>query len=121
VQFSSVLLTYEWRHRPSNLSLTLTLIQLRCGAYAPARMEIAEDVVSIPANVTIVGQKGISALRAIVEDILDWPLAEGTDFRFEEPVHMRYYPTVHGRGASTTYGIILELGRHEINGSMVYP
>jgi hypothetical protein len=51
----------------------------------------------IPVNVTMVAREGIPALRAIVVDILDWPLAEGTDFRLAEAVHMRTYPTEHGR------------------------
>ena len=60
--------------------------------------------------------EGIPALKAIIEDILDWPLAEGTEYRLAEAVHMRAFPTEHGRGAGTTYGLILDLGRREIDG-----
>jgi hypothetical protein len=57
----------------------------------------------------------------LIEDILDWPLAEGTDIRMAEAVHMRTYPTEHGRGANVTYGIMLELGRREICGVLACP
>ena len=38
-----------------------------------------------------------------------------------EAVHMRTYPTEHGRGANATYGIMLEQGRREIGGVLVCP
>ena len=78
-------------------------------------------VEGIPTNVTLLGREGIPALKAIIEDILDWPLAEGTEYRLAEAVHMRAFPTEHGRGAGTTYGLILDLGRREIDGMSVYP
>jgi hypothetical protein len=37
-------------------------------------------VKGIPTNVTLLGRDGISAIRATIEDILGWPLAEGTDY-----------------------------------------
>ena len=67
-------------------------------------------VEGIPTNVTLLGREGIPALKAIIEDILDWPLAEGTEYRLAEAVHMRAFPTEHGRGDGTTYGLILDLG-----------
>ena len=78
-------------------------------------------VEGIPTNVTLLGREGIPAIKALIEDILDWPLAEGTEFRLAEAVHMREFPTEHGRGAGTTYGLILDLGRREIEGMSVYP
>ena len=79
-------------------------------------------VEGIPTNVTLLGREGIPAIKAIIKDIiLDWPLAEGTEFRLAEAVHMRKFPTEHGRGAGTTYGLILDLGRREIEGMSVYP
>ena len=55
-------------------------------------------VEGIPTNVTLLGREGIPALKAIIEDILDWPLAEGTEYRLAEAVHTRAFPTEHGRG-----------------------
>ena len=78
-------------------------------------------VEGIPTNVTLLGREGIPAIKAIIEDILYWPLAEGTEFRPAEAVHMREFPTEHGRGAGTTYGLILDLGRREIEGMSGYP
>ena len=78
-------------------------------------------VEGIPTNVTLLGRDGISAIRALIEDILGWPLAEGTDYRLAETVHMRNFPTEHGRGAGVTYGLILDLGRKELDGFSVYP
>ena len=78
-------------------------------------------VEGIPTNVTLLGREGIPAIKALIEDILDWPLAEGTEFRLADAVHMREFPTEHGRGAGTTYGLILDLGRKEIEGMSVYP
>ena len=78
-------------------------------------------VEGISTNVTLLGRDGISAIRAIIEDILDWPLAEGTDFWLAGAVHTRNLSTEHGRGAGTTYGLILDLGRREIEGMSVYP
>ena len=69
----------------------------------------------------MLGREGIPAIKALIEDILDWPLAKGTEFRLAEAVHMREFPTEHGRGAGTTYGLILDLGRREIEGMSVYP
>jgi hypothetical protein len=78
-------------------------------------------VEGIPTNVTLLGRDGISAIRATIEDILGWPLAERTDYRLAETVHMRNFPTEHGRGALETYGLILDLGRKELDGFSVYP
>ena len=78
-------------------------------------------VEGIPTNVTLLRREGIPAIKALIEDILDWPLAEGTEFRLAEAVHMREFSTEHGRGAGTTYGLILDLGRREIEGMSVYP
>ena len=39
------------------------------------------------------GREGIPAIKALIEDILDWPLAEGTEFQLAEAVHMREFPT----------------------------
>ena len=50
-------------------------------------------VEEIPTNVILLGRDGIPAIRALIEDILDWPLADGTDFRLAEAVHMRNFPT----------------------------
>ena len=75
----------------------------------------------IPTNVTLLGRDDIPAIRTPIEDILDWPLADGTDFRLAEAVHMRKFSTEHGRRASTTYRLILDLGRREIEGMSVYP
>ena len=47
----------------------------------------------------MLGRDGIPAIRALIEDILDWPLAEGAEFRLAEAVHMREFPTEHGREA----------------------
>ena len=58
-------------------------------------------VEGIPTNVTLLGREGIPAIKALIEDILDWPLAEGTEFRLAKAVHMREFPTEHGRGAGT--------------------
>ena len=78
-------------------------------------------VEGIPTNVTLLGRDGISAIRATIEDILGWPLAEGTGYRLAETVHMRNFPTEHGRGAFETYGLILDLGLKELDGFLVYP
>ena len=69
----------------------------------------------------LLGRDGIPAIRATIEDILGWPLAEGTDYILAETVHMRNFPTEHGRGAGVTYGLILDLGRKELDGFSVYP
>jgi hypothetical protein len=69
----------------------------------------------------LLGRDGISAIRAAIEDILGWPLAEGAGYRLAEALHMRNFPTEHGRGAGTTYGLILDLGRREMDGMSVYP
>ena len=53
-------------------------------------------VEGIPTNDTLLGREGIPAIKAIIEDILDWPLAEGTEFRLAEAVHIRKFPTEHG-------------------------
>ena len=78
-------------------------------------------VEGILTNVTLLGREGIPAIKALIEDILDWPLAEGTEFRLAEAVHMWEFPMEHGHGAGTTYGLILDLGRREIEGMSVYP
>ena len=67
-------------------------------------------VEGVPTNVTLLGREGVQAIRSLIEDILDWPLANGTVFRLAEAVHMRELPTEHGRGSGTTYGLILYLG-----------
>jgi hypothetical protein len=73
-------------------------------------------VEGIPTNVTLLRRDGISAIRAAIEDILGWPLAEGTDYRLAKTVQMRNLPTEHGRGAAVTYGLILDLGLKELDG-----
>ena len=64
-------------------------------------------VEGIPTNVTLLGREGIPAIKALIEDILNWPLAEGTEFRLAEAVHMREFPTEHGRGQGPRTGSFL--------------
>ena len=45
-------------------------------------------VEGIPTNVTLLGREGIPAIKVLIENILDWPLAEGTEFRLAEAVHI---------------------------------
>jgi hypothetical protein len=61
------------------------------------------------------------AIRAAIEDILGWPLAEGNDYRLAETVHMRNFPTEHVRRAAVTYGLILDHSLKELDGFSVYP
>ena len=65
---------------------------------------------------------GIPQLRETIKNILDWPLAEGTDYILAETSITRRYPTKHGRQSNTaTYGITLELGGKEAYGQLTYP
>ena len=68
-------------------------------------------VEGLPKNCTNAGREGIPKLRAILEDILDWPLKDTTDYILAETVALQRYHTEHGRGNHATYGIILELGK----------
>jgi len=68
-------------------------------------------VEGLPKNCTNAGRDGIPKIRAILEDILDWPLKETTDYLLAETVALQRYQTEHGRGNHATYGIILELGK----------
>ena len=64
---------------------------------------------------------GISHLRETLENILDWPLSEGTDFILAEAAITRQYPTQHGHHSTApTYGIALELGKREAYGQLLY-
>ena len=65
---------------------------------------------------------GIPHLRETIENILDWPLVEGTDYILAEAAITRRYPTEHGRHSSAaTYDIALELGKREAFGQLSYP
>jgi hypothetical protein len=65
----------------------------------------------LPKNSTNAGRDGIPMLRAILEDIMDWPLKDTTDYILLETIALQQYQTEHGRGNHATYGIILELGK----------
>jgi hypothetical protein len=70
----------------------------------------------------MVQRGGIPHLRETIEDILDWPLAEGTDFILAETAITRRYLTEHGQhGNAATYGLTLELGRREAYGQLTLP
>ena len=65
---------------------------------------------------------GIPHLRETIENILDWPLSEGTDYILAEAAITRRFPTQHGHHSNApTYGIVLELGKREVYGQLSYP
>ena len=69
-------------------------------------------VEGLPQQVMMAQRGGIPHLRETIEDIMDWPLADGTDFILAETAITRRYPTEHGRhGNAATYGLTLELGK----------
>jgi hypothetical protein len=68
-------------------------------------------VEGLPKNCTNSERDGIPRIRAILEDILDWPLKDTTDYILVKTVALQRYHTEHGRGNHATYGLILELGK----------
>ena len=76
----------------------------------------------LPQLVMMTQRGGIPHLRETLENILDWPLSEGTDFILAEAAITRRFPTQHGHHSSApTYGIVLELGKREAYGQLSYP
>ena len=68
-------------------------------------------VEGLPQQVMMTQRGGIPHLRETIENILDWPLSEGTDFILAEAAITRQYPTQHGHhSTAATYDIALELG-----------
>ena len=79
-------------------------------------------VEGLPQQVMMTQRGGIPHLRETIENILDWPLLEGTDFILAEAAITRQYLMEHGRHSSAaTYGIALELGKRESFGQLSYP
>ena len=79
-------------------------------------------VEGLPQQVMMAQRGGIPHLRETIEDIMDWPLAEGTDFILAETAITLRYPTEHGRhGNAATYGLTLELGKREAYGQLTLP
>ena len=79
-------------------------------------------VEGLPQQVMMTQRGGIPHLRETLENILDWPLSEGTDFILAEAAITRRYPTEHGHHSNAaTYGIALELGEKEAFGQLLYP
>jgi len=86
------------------------------------RFSMSGFIGGLPQQVMMAQRGGIPHLRKNIEDILDWPLAEGTDSILAETAITRRYPTEHGRhGNAATYGLTLELGRQEAYGQLTFP
>jgi hypothetical protein len=91
------------------------------GIVGKKRVQVQEDclhqtvdwrkiyVEGLPKNCTNARRDGIPKIRAILENILDWPLKKTTDYILAETVALQRYHTEHGRGNHATYGLILEL------------